>query len=377
MLSFRQESRLMTRLCSPFLISNRLTVLNETWCKRHADRGQPNAISFDILQSVIIWRVYQPLSVEVILQFSEPAVPQLWSMRLGQVSASLFLSSNCKLEGKTIALNIFNALYQIWLSRILFWTSQKLICRQFKYGDSRVCSVLLRALRSRILCESVSRSQMDIKRKTYDIQKNICFSTYPPPTLIHLSRRFTSASKPTAWKSFDCCLSHFRTWSGIIRDFRTSLREFLDQIVNRFTRQTLPTLNRKQSLLLKLLQFHSTIWNVWLRCNVGREARRLSTSFLPLLYRPRSLSLSWILSPIRSCLRPPSERTPTRLTIPLTLSGLFNCSFSLHCLDLVQIFPSCCYSIAFSPGSIWSVGSGFYCFHLTLCYPTPFFFWAF
>jgi hypothetical protein len=44
---------------------------------------------------------------------------------------------------------------------------------------------------------------------------------------------------------FNCCLSHFCTWSGIIRDFRTFLRELLDPVVNRFTRQTLPTVNRK------------------------------------------------------------------------------------------------------------------------------------
>jgi hypothetical protein len=44
---------------------------------------------------------------------------------------------------------------------------------------------------------------------------------------------------------YDCCLSHFRTWSGIICDFRTSLREFLDPVVNRFTGQTLPAVNRK------------------------------------------------------------------------------------------------------------------------------------
>jgi hypothetical protein len=42
-------------------------------------------------------------------------------------------------------------------------------------------------------------------------KKNIYFSTYPPSTLIHLSHCFPSASKPAAQKSFDCCLSHFRT----------------------------------------------------------------------------------------------------------------------------------------------------------------------
>jgi hypothetical protein len=35
------------------------------------------------------------------------------------------------------------------------------------------------------------------------------------------------------------------TSSGIICDFRTSLREFLDSVVNRFTRQTLPTVHSK------------------------------------------------------------------------------------------------------------------------------------
>jgi hypothetical protein len=61
--------------------------------------------------------------------------------------------------------------------------------------------------------ESVNRSQMDIKRKTRDIRtcKNIYFPTYPPPILIHLPHRFTSALKPAAQKSFDQCLSYFRT----------------------------------------------------------------------------------------------------------------------------------------------------------------------
>jgi hypothetical protein len=45
----------------------------------------------------------------------------------------------------------------------------------------------------------------------FETGRNISFSTYPPPTLILLSHRFTSASKPAVLKSFDCCLSHFRT----------------------------------------------------------------------------------------------------------------------------------------------------------------------
>jgi hypothetical protein len=35
------------------------------------------------------------------------------------------------------------------------------------------------------------------------------------------------------------------TWLGIICDFRTSLRKFINLAVNRFTRPTLPTINRK------------------------------------------------------------------------------------------------------------------------------------
>jgi hypothetical protein len=66
-----------------------------------------------------------------------------------------------------------------------------------------------------------------------------------PPTLIHLPYLFTSEPKPVAQKSFDCCLNYFRAWSGIICEFRTSFREFFDRVVNRFTRKTLPTVNRK------------------------------------------------------------------------------------------------------------------------------------
>jgi hypothetical protein len=68
---------------------------------------------------------------------------------------------------------------------------------------------------------------------------------YPPSTLIHLSHRFTSDSKPAVYKFFGCCLCHFCTWLGTICHFQSSLREFLDPDVNRFTRQTLPTANKK------------------------------------------------------------------------------------------------------------------------------------
>jgi hypothetical protein len=62
---------------------------------------------------------------------------------------------------------------------------------------------------------------------------------------MHMSRRFTSASKPTAEKSFDCCLSYFRKWSGITCDFPTSWENFLTQLWTALRRQTLPTVNRK------------------------------------------------------------------------------------------------------------------------------------
>jgi hypothetical protein len=50
--------------------------------------------------------------------------------------------------------------------------------------------------------ESVNRSEMNRNCTTWysNLEKNIYFSTYPPPTLIHLSYHFVSASKPTAYK---------------------------------------------------------------------------------------------------------------------------------------------------------------------------------
>jgi hypothetical protein len=44
---------------------------------------------------------------------------------------------------------------------------------------------------------------------------------------------------------------------GIIYHFRTSLREFLDPVVKRFTRQTLPTVNRKH-FFITILCIEST-----------------------------------------------------------------------------------------------------------------------
>jgi hypothetical protein len=53
--------------------------------------------------------------------------------------------------------------------------------------------------------DSVKKSHMDIKREPCDIisnlEKTFYFPTYPPPTLIHLSHRFASESKPAARRS--------------------------------------------------------------------------------------------------------------------------------------------------------------------------------
>jgi hypothetical protein len=92
--------------------------------------------------------------------------------------------------------------------------------------------------------EPVNRSQTDIKRKTCDIRPwggGIYFSAYPPPTLIHLSHRFTSASQPTAQKPSDCCLRHLRI---SVSTSSSSAKRFPPKW-NRFTRQTLPTINMK------------------------------------------------------------------------------------------------------------------------------------
>jgi hypothetical protein len=92
---------------------------------------------------------------------------------------------------------------------------------------------------------------MDTKRKTCDIRtrKNIYFSTNPPPTLIHLSNCFTSASKPAAQKSFHCCLRNFRTWSSIISDFRNVLEGISRPNCEPVYVTTLPTVNMKHFLM--------------------------------------------------------------------------------------------------------------------------------
>jgi hypothetical protein len=69
--------------------------------------------------------------------------------------------------------------------------------------------------------DSVQKHNIYAKYIIFERGRNIYFSAYPPPTLIHLSHRFSSASKPAVYKSFDCCLSHFRT---SVSTFSSSLK---------------------------------------------------------------------------------------------------------------------------------------------------------
>jgi hypothetical protein len=94
--------------------------------------------------------------------------------------------------------------------------------------------------------ESVNRSQMDTKRQIFIIRnwkkKNIYFSTNPPSILIHLSHRFTSGSKPAAWKSFDC---FFQPLPQIRFNLFIISEKGLPPTCERSMRQTLPQTNRK------------------------------------------------------------------------------------------------------------------------------------
>jgi hypothetical protein len=72
--------------------------------------------------------------------------------------------------------------------------------------------------------------------------KNIYFSTTNIDTLVP---SLCQGVETRNIEFFFCCLSHFRTWSAIVCDFRKSSREFLYLVVNGFTQQTLPAVNRK------------------------------------------------------------------------------------------------------------------------------------
>jgi hypothetical protein len=89
-----------------------------------------------------------------------------------------------------------------------------------------------------------------------NLEKKLIFSTYTPPVLIRLPHRFIVHRNPQYTILFDSCLSYLRTWSGIICEFITPLTEFLDLLVNRSTRQTLPIVNKKH-FFMKILRIGS------------------------------------------------------------------------------------------------------------------------
>jgi hypothetical protein len=93
--------------------------------------------------------------------------------------------------------------------------------------------------------ESANKSQIDVNHKTCDIRTwtkhlfldisstNIC--TLVPPLYQRIETRCIVVCRP----------SWFRNWSAIICDFPAFLRKCLYPLVNWFTGQTLPALNRK------------------------------------------------------------------------------------------------------------------------------------
>jgi hypothetical protein len=74
-----------------------------------------------------------------------------------------------------------------------------------------------------------------------NLEKNIFFSTCPPPILIQLSHHFISASKPAenVFWLLSQSLPHLRFNLFVISD---TFSMFPDPVLNRFTRQILPTI---------------------------------------------------------------------------------------------------------------------------------------
>jgi hypothetical protein len=88
---------------------------------------------------------------------------------------------------------------------------------------------------------------MDIKRKTYDILT--WKKTFISRHILHQHWYTCPITLPVRrnpqHRSLSTVVLAISAPGRIICDFRTSLREFLDPVVNRRTRQTLPTVNRK------------------------------------------------------------------------------------------------------------------------------------
>jgi hypothetical protein len=75
--------------------------------------------------------------------------------------------------------------------------------------------------------------------------ENIYFSTYPPPTWIHLSCLFTQSVETRSIQFYRLLSQPISHVSFIIFNFRMSLREFLDPAAGSSTEQALPTVSRK------------------------------------------------------------------------------------------------------------------------------------
>jgi hypothetical protein len=93
---------------------------------------------------------------------------------------------------------------------------------------------------------SVNRSKIYIKHKPCVIPT----WTYPPPTLIRLSYRFTSASKPAAGSRLNCCLDSFRTSLSTSSSSENRLPPICELLY------ATNTFHRKQELLLYEYPLH-------------------------------------------------------------------------------------------------------------------------
>jgi hypothetical protein len=94
--------------------------------------------------------------------------------------------------------------------------------------------------------EPVSRS---LKHVIFEPGKKIYFLTYPPLTLIHVSHRFTRASKHPQQRSLLTVVS--ATSASLYQPLRHQ-RNVCHPVMNRFTRQTLPTISRKHFIMIIL-----------------------------------------------------------------------------------------------------------------------------
>jgi hypothetical protein len=121
--------------------------------------------------------------------------------------------------------------------------------------SQKVGELMCRACLSIYGGDSVNRSQMDTKCKTSDIRtlgKNIYFSTYPLPTLIHLSHLYSARRKP----QHKSLLTVVSATSALLFQPLRRQRNVCHRVVDRFTRQTLPTVNRKH-LFMNILRIES------------------------------------------------------------------------------------------------------------------------